>query len=419
MEGYWYSRCASGIIDPLFVRTLAIGLGGSIAVVATVDLCMLPRIWVDESIDRVWKSCKIPRGNILVSCTHTHTGPVTQRLVSPGDLDPGYREHVIRCIGDSVELACRRLVPARVGVSERRAQGLAFNRRLLDVSGRVTTFKPDTYAASAQPAGPVNNFIRLLHFEDDKGKPIATIVNFGLHPDTMEGTEISADFPGVLAASLVQMLAGAEVLFLNGPCGDINHLDPHHPCEPYKRDNAIRIGENLAQESSRAIENLRWVEPKTLRSGRKSVSLAIRVPSTEQIENARHIVNSHVGTPTRPFARAQALLDTAAQAGETFAAEVSAITLGEIALIGLPGEMFTAWGISIRSSSPFRFNLISGVTNDYIGYIPTREAFPQGGYETEFGRASFAEESAGEKLIDAAQRLLRSLERGKANQNLN
>ena len=415
MEGYWYARRVSGVIDPLFVHALVLAVGDSIGAIVTADLCMLPHDWLDESVQYIQNRSKIPCANAFIACSHTHTGPITGQLVSPGKAEQEYREFVVRRIADVVELARQRLTSVRVGVGERIAPGLAFNRRLLGAEGKVITFKPDTSAAGVQPAGPVDHHVRVFYVEDSDGHPIAAVVNFGLHPDTTGGTLISADYPGILANTLERMLGGSpEILFLNGACGDINHLDPHHSTEPYCRDNAIRIGESLAAEAYQATRNPHWIEATMLKTGREKVMLGVRMASPEQIESARKIVNARKGEPTMPLARARSLLNVAARPDETIITEVSAITLGEVAFVGLPGEMFAAWGLRIHSTSPFAFNLVAELTNDYIGYIPTREAFPQGGYETELGQASFAEESAGEKLVDATQRLLCSLERGES-----
>jgi len=196
MEGYWYARSASGVIDPLFVRALVLAVGDSINAIVTADLCMLPHDWLDESVKYIQNRSKIQRANAFVACSHTHTGPITGQLISPGEAEHGYREFVVRRIADVVELARQRLTPVRVSMGERVAPGLAFNRRLLGAEGKVITFKPDTCAVSLQPAGPVDHRVRVFYVEDSDGHPIAAVVNFGLHPDLTGGTLISADYPG-------------------------------------------------------------------------------------------------------------------------------------------------------------------------------------------------------------------------------
>ena len=59
------------------------------------------------------------------------------------------------------------------------------------------------------------------------------------------------------------------------------------------------------------------------------------------------------------------------------------IRLGDVALVGLPGEMFCEFGMDIKRRSPARWTLVSELCGDEIGYVPTRESFAQGGYEAD------------------------------------
>jgi len=410
MEGYWHLRRATGLLDPLYLRALVLSDGDSMAAIVTADLCLLPRELLDKGAQTVQEQSGIPRDGLFVTCSHTHTGPATGRLFTRHAPLPWYQDLLRQRLADVVELARQALTPARVAVGESKAEGLAFNRRLLGPDGQVHTFKPNTHAQSTQPAGPVDQQVRVLYVASDSGRPLAALVNFGLHPDTTGGAEISADYPGILASTLSRMLGHSpNILFLNGTCGDINHLDPQHPREPYARENALRIGQHLAADAYKATRDLTWLEVGSLKAAREPVTLRVRSPEPAQLEAARKIVETHTGEPTRPLVRAKGLLQVAQRSGEPFTTEVSAISLGDAVFVGLPGEVFIAWGLQIRAASPFPHTFIAELTNDYAGYIPTAEAFAQGGYETELCQGSFAEESAGQELVDATGRLLSRL----------
>ncbi|MFH1266944.1 MAG: hypothetical protein ABIK89_14550, partial [Planctomycetota bacterium] len=81
--------------------------------------------------------------------------------------------------------------------------------------------------------------------------------------------------------------------------------------------------------------------------------------------------------------------------------EVMVVRLGNVALVGLPGENFCESGLEIKRRSPARHTLVAGLASDAIGYLPTRESFPQGGYETTVGSTLY-QEGAAERLVDAA-----------------
>ena len=87
--------------------------------------------------------------------------------------------------------------------------------------------------------------------------------------------------------------------------------------------------------------------------------------------------------------------------------EVQAFRLGgDVAVVGLPGEVFVDLGLAIKRASPFATTLVVELCNDAPGYIPTRKAFREGSYETVNSRV---QPGGGELLVDAASRLLKSL----------
>jgi hypothetical protein len=87
-------------------------------------------------------------------------------------------------------------------------------------------------------------------------------------------------------------------------------------------------------------------------------------------------------------------------------AELHGIRVGDIALIGFPGEPFAEIGVAVKAGSPFRHTLFGGYTNDYLGYLPVDAARPDGGYEVE--TSPFAAGSA-DAVIAASLELLRAL----------
>ena len=88
--------------------------------------------------------------------------------------------------------------------------------------------------------------------------------------------------------------------------------------------------------------------------------------------------------------------------------EVMTIRLGDVALVGLPGENFCETGLAIKRRSPAAHTFVAGLCGDAIGYLPTREAFDQGGYETTVGSTLY-QPGAAERLADAAVEQLRQL----------
>jgi hypothetical protein len=83
--------------------------------------------------------------------------------------------------------------------------------------------------------------------------------------------------------------------------------------------------------------------------------------------------------------------------------------VGDVYLVGVPAEYFTVLGLEIKRRSPHRYTYVCGLTNDYIGYLPNREAFEAGGYQTWTGLHSFAAPGTGEAIVEECVRMLNDL----------
>jgi hypothetical protein len=90
-------------------------------------------------------------------------------------------------------------------------------------------------------------------------------------------------------------------------------------------------------------------------------------------------------------------------------AEIQALTLGDCALVGIPCEVFAQLGLEIKRRSPFPTTGIVELANGYEGYLPTRQAYDEGGYEVRAARSSKLAPGSGESAVDAAADLLHSL----------
>jgi hypothetical protein len=96
-----------------------------------------------------------------------------------------------------------------------------------------------------------------------------------------------------------------------------------------------------------------------------------------------------------------------AKLGKTIPLEVQVVRLDdELALVGLPGEVFVELGLAIKQASPFKHTLVIELCNDAPAYIPTKKAFAEGSYETV---NSLVAPGGGELLVEAAIKMLKEL----------
>ena len=240
---------------------------------------------------------------------------------------------------------------------------------------------------------------------------IATVVNYALHPAILAGQNFlySADFPGVLAREMDERRGGV-CIFTNGATGDVNHLDLGNPAQSRGFEETERVGRLLADEATRILRRATPVSNPLLKVTTRRVCLPLRAISEEDAAKAKALIEgkdltslSQVdGIPEELYA--EQILRIYGSGAKSVCPETQAVSIGEVTMLTTPGELFSAIGRAIKALRSGTF--VVTYANDYVGYIPTREAFAQGGYEVKTGIASKLAPEAGELLLRQAQEML-------------
>lgn len=430
MTGYYSVRKAEGVHDDLMARALVLEQAGTRVALVACDLVGVERQTVEAARRRIMQHTGIPPEAVMISATHSHTGPLmrsrfleavaAREAAEPNGgeaqrLAAQYLELLPLKIADSVRIAASRLAPARAGFGAGREESLVFYRRFLMKDGSVRTNPGKLNPDIVRPAGTPDPDVLVVYFERDDGSPLATYVNYALHLDTVGGTYYSADFPYTLGRLLGRAKSSPMLtLFTIGAAGNINHVDVSSKAPQKGHQEAERIGTVLAGEVLKTYMRLRPVEAAPgqqalLRARSEVVRLELPSFSPEEVAAARKTA-AQFGQPKQVFldmVRAFKILDVAAREGRPLEAEVQVIALGtQVAWVGLPGEVFVELGRAIKQASPFPQTIIVGLANGSISYITHRKGFEEGAYEATSAR--FAP-GGGEKLVDAALRLLRAI----------
>ena len=85
---------------------------------------------------------------------------------------------------------------------------------------------------------------------------------------------------------------------------------------------------------------------------------------------------------------------------------IAVARVGEVAFVGLGCEGFNEIGQAIKAGSPFAQTIIITHCNGAAGYLPTRAAYLEGGYEV---RSSRFAPAAAEQVIKEAVHMLHTL----------
>jgi hypothetical protein len=226
---------------------------------------------------------------------------------------------------------------------------------------------------------------------------------------------VSADFPGI-ARSVVEHLVGGTALYVQGAAGNVN---PSMMAPDW--DVPRLLGHAIGAAATQAALTAVPIETAPLRVAREVVPLQpLEAPLPEvrarlrELDDERRALNAlEAGAPrgrvwwntrlTRQWDAVRAALE-AGRPVPPVPAEVTALRIGDAALVANPAELFGEIGMEIKRRSPFRWTAVASYTDGAAWYVPAREAYAAGGYEVE--RACKVGPAAGEQLADASLRLL-------------
>lgn len=422
MAGYYSARGAEGTHDPLLANALVLEKDGTRVALVGLDLITTTAGVVADARKLVEAQTGIPGRNVMISATHSHTGPVLTGRGPRDDafggtnaLAAGYTKQLPGKIAEAVKRADAGRTPAKVSHAVGREDGLAFNRRYHMADGTVGWNPGKKNPKIVRPAGPTDPAVPVVVVEPADAKdptPIAVYVNFAMHLDTVGGQYFSADYAYTLSKCLAAAKGeGLVTVFTIGCAGDINHVNVESPAPQKGHGEAARIGTRLAAAALRAWDTLTPAADGPLRVSSETVELALPDVSAADVSAAQAVadrVRSGAKPAPKFLDQVQAFkaLDVSARLGKPLAVEVQVISLGDdLAWVSLPGEIFTQLGLDIKAGSPFRTTITAELANGAVGYVPNRVAYPQGNYEVVSARCA---EGSGEKLVDAALRQLRA-----------
>ncbi|HWQ54827.1 MAG TPA: hypothetical protein VN442_14165 [Bryobacteraceae bacterium] len=410
MAGYYYPRSADGVHDDLHASTLLFDDGRTRVALVACELVHVTREAVEAAREKIHAKWGIPASHVLISATHSHTGPIVS--------SPEYMRMLGTWIADSVTTAEGRKCPARLFTAVEKEASIAHYRRYLMKDGSVRTnpwivpnAPPDFVNPDVvRPIGATDPDVGVLYAEDDSRAPLVTWVNYAMHQDTVGGTWISADYAYYLGRFLSNFKGpDMPTVFTIGAAGNINHYDIRRPGPQRGPETARRFGEVLGSAVTKAYTHMEGVSNPEVRAISETISLPLAKITAQEVEESRKLL-AQPPPPNLDFTieRVQAakVLAVHKRNGQPVRAEIQVIAVGPVAFVGIPGELFVELGQRIKKTSPFRYTFIVELANDSIGYIPTREAYAEGSYEP---TSTSLAAGAGEQIADTAARLLKRL----------
>jgi len=386
-----------GILDPLFAKAIYISQDKQYLLWIHTDLIGLEREFVNNFRDWCFEEFGFLRDRVMISSTHTHSAPAVIHLNEAGTYDPQY--------------LC--FLEGKLRQAAKKALGNPLECELVTGEGLCRLCKDRRSKASAHTdykAGAVG-------FRQKNGNFVCAIINYPMHAVALGASnrKISADVPGKVATFLSEHLPGSPVvLATNGACGNLNP-----PEEGVSVDQIIKWGGEIAGSVlDPLLENAPSVNPEfSVRSER--VLLPVETLDEKQIEsNVSRALRK--GGPVEEwgavFERAvkswrEEMIRSVREGNAEKAreAEIFAVRLGNINFLGINAEVFSKFTELVRSQTGLPAYVV-GYANGVMGYLPTIEAFQEGGYEADAAHYfynAFALKSGGlEHLANQASKLL-------------
>jgi hypothetical protein len=400
----------TGVHDDLFARALVIDDGALPVVLISVDVLALSADFVARVRLDIARRVPIEPGRVMIACTHTHAAPATiTTFFNPGEsLDPQYMARLARAIEDAAVKAWEQRVRSRIGVGTGRVTGIGVNRRT--------------------PTGsPVDEQVGIVKVADESGTTRGVLINYACHPTVLGPDNLLAtgDFPNMAVARIEAHLGpGSFAIYTNGAEGDISmghssELSAIGVIAPGRTfERASELGFRLGDAVLAALGRIETRDEVELKAATIPVKLPLkRYPGVAETAQALAQAESRVSrlaetgdSPARRQAQSELLYSSITHyyAGVTaglrdglLPVELQGIRIAQAVFAAIPGELFVEIALCARQSARLTIFVV-GLGNGYYGYLPSRDAYPEGGYEVV---SSMCREDAADRLLEGIAQL--------------
>jgi len=389
--GFYLKRKAKGIHDSLHGKILILEDRGERYLYLNCELIALGEDLVEEIRQLIAEEAKIKEKNIIFSCTHTHSGPATAILYGCGEIDEKYLsssslpEQFLR----GVNRALKKMKKAKIGFAKTTSD-LSYNRTKKD--------------------GIVDRQVMVAKIDTEEDKPLAILFNYACHAVCLgrKNFLISADFPGFVCRK-IEETTGAKAFFLQGACGDI---DPKGgPCPSF--ENAEKYGKILADTVLEVLPKIETNAQVNIDLVSRKIKLPLVIDRKALMEEAEEKISVSPARTKKFYQnwKRRFLKKLEENISSETSAEIQVLSVNDACFFFLPGEVFTKFGLEIKSGHSFNYNFIVGYSNGIIGYIPDKDDFKRKGYAASLAPKIYAEfpfqDNVGEILVNEALNLSR------------
>lgn len=321
------------------------------------------------------KETNIPFENVMLGCVHNHAAPSLDKQNSDSQWYKSFNNNVVKAVKDAIA----NLEPVKIGGGIGRSVVGMNRRKKMEDTVAYTTFDENNSSQSygkyktdspvkiremagvcrlgANPEGDIDDQVGVMRIDKLSGEPKAIFVNYACHGTSLGGrnNKISPEWNGNMLEYVEKTLPGVMAIFAQGAAGDINPrfvggLDGYKD----NLENTARLGCEI---------------------GKEVVDIYTRIKTDSPIDPEIKTIHENIVCPLKYGEVVKDFKHT------TVDVPTSVIRIDDFEWVTFPGELFHKIGKVIKSSTHARYPFVVGYCNGSLGYLPTQQAFSEGGYE--------------------------------------
>ncbi|MCM8818224.1 MAG: neutral/alkaline non-lysosomal ceramidase N-terminal domain-containing protein [Candidatus Omnitrophica bacterium] len=398
------------IHDPLYLKCLSISNNKNRIFIITSDLIGFTPEFSNSLKKEIYEKLKIKPSNILLTASHTHTGP------SIG----------ANSIPDYISLLKKKIIGLLIHCINDEEEGIIkFGKGKVNI-GIVNRRKKTEDGVKMLPNfdGPIDEELSVIKIERKDKSTKAIFFNYSCHPTVLSTNiyEISADYPGAAQREIENFYKGSIAMFTNGCCGDVRPAIIDEETGKFKGgsfEDIERMGKILFGKVIEVSEKAEEIKENQLEGISDFFHFKLEkklIPKNEKEfeKNCKYYEEKYkIEIPKNWIEIMKNKLRKKEKFKESTKGELQLIKIGEICVLGIPGEVMVEIGLKIKGLSKKEKIIICGYSNGIVSYIPTSNAIEEGGYEAitflfSSDRVAPFEKNLEEKLIKKCLDLIKN-----------
>ena len=391
-------RASKGVRAPLMARSLVLSNGEETLALVTLDLLGMQSEAADRLVQAISQRCGLKPEGVMLICSHTRGAPYTTPLVGWPGIHKEYLAEVVSKVPDVVSQAQAALQDASLGVGHAILPHLVFNHRLMTRNMKAISAwmgVPENEVLS--PEGPTDPQFGVFVIRDSRGFPFCFLWNFAADNRFSHDDQVSADLPYFVQQELDKRL-GRHVpsLYLTGCGGDVSFT------------HGLEQTVDAVASAVMAVQLEAPCDP-TVKLGCAREKMILPIRDYSQFWSKADVERK---APQAVAAYTQELELLQKEGARAVPAAVQVFRLGRFALVGLPGMPFVEFALDIKAQSLAQTTLVAGDVAGYLGYVITRRAFEDEGFEAWPARSARVGPGGGEFMAEQAVGLLKGMWKG-------